>query len=127
VHPAFEDALYFIWEEGKVPLNLDPYKANLNDPLERKKLAEVLAQGMDQPVGYVIPLEWNHWTNRWISCKWHVRSERLILIPGNSPVGLRLPLKSILYVQPHKEQRKVERSAFEELPALDDFHTTVQP
>jgi uncharacterized protein (DUF2126 family)/transglutaminase-like putative cysteine protease len=126
VQPAFEDAFYFIWEEGKVPLNLDPYKANLRDPLERKKLAEVLAHGMDQPIGYVIPLEWNYWTNRWISSKWKFRNERLILIPGNSPAGLRLPLKSILYVQPYKEQRKVERSAFAELPALDDFHTTAQ-
>ena len=126
VHPAFEDAFYFIWEEGKVPLNLDPYKANLRDPLERKKLAEILAHGMDQPIGYVIPLEWNYWTNRWISSKWKFRNERLILIPGNSPAGLRLPLKSILYVQPHKEQRKVERSASEVLPALDDFHITAQ-
>ena len=126
VHPAFEDAFYFIWEEGKVPLNLDPYKANLRDSLERKKLAEVLAHGMNQPIGYVIPLEWNYWTNRWISSKWKFRNERLILIPGNSPAGLRLPLKSILYVQPHKEQRKVERSASEVLPALDDFHITAQ-
>ena len=126
VHPAFEDAFYFLWEEGKVPLNLDPYKANLRDPLERQKLAEILAHGMNQPVGYVIPLEWNHWTSRWISSKWKFRNERLILIPGNSPAGLRLPLKSILYVQPHKEQRKVERSASEVLPALDDFHIAAQ-
>jgi uncharacterized protein (DUF2126 family)/transglutaminase-like putative cysteine protease len=126
IHPAFEDALYFIWEEGKVPLNLDPYKANLKDPLERKKLAEILAVGMDKPVGYVIPLEWNHWANEWISCKWNFRNERLILIPGNSSMGLRLPIKSLMYVHPHKEQRKVDRSPFEELSALGDFHAIAQ-
>ncbi|HEX6227114.1 MAG TPA: transglutaminase family protein, partial [Chryseolinea sp.] len=126
VHPAFEDALYFLWEEGKVPANLDPYKVNLQDSLERKKLAEILAHGLDKPVAFVIPLEWNHWSNRWISCRWNFRNDRLILIPGNSPAGLRLPLKSLLYVPPHKQQRKVERSTFEELPVLADFHATVQ-
>lgn len=124
VHPAFEDAFYFLWEEGKVPLNLDPYKANLADALERKKLAEILNRGMDKPVGYVIPIEWNYWTNRWISCQWNFRREQLVLIPGNSAIGLRLPLKSLLYIHPQREQRKVERSTFDELPALEDYHAT---
>ncbi len=33
MHAAYEDAFFFLWEEKKVPANLDPYKANLNDPL----------------------------------------------------------------------------------------------
>jgi len=60
IHPAMEDAFYFLWEENKVPVNIDPYKANLNDPLERQKLAELLVNGLGSPVGYVIPMEWNH-------------------------------------------------------------------
>jgi len=73
VHPTKEDAFYFLWEENKVPVNIDPYKANLNDPLERKKLAELLTKGLGEDVGYVIPMEWNHWNNRWISCQWPFR------------------------------------------------------
>ncbi len=126
VHPAKEDAFYFLWEENKVPINIDPYKANLSDPLERQKLAELLVKGLGSPVGYVIPLEWNHWSDRWISCSWPFRNNQLILIPGNSAIGLRLPLKSLAYISEPKTQRQVERSPFEELPALGNFQNTVQ-
>ncbi len=125
VHPAMEDVFYFLWEESKVPVNVDPYKANLNDPLERQKLAELLTKGLGNPVGFVIPMEWNHWNNRWISCAWPFRNNQLILIPGNSPIGFRLPLKSLAYISETKEQRKVERSTFESLPALENFQTKV--
>lgn len=121
IHPAKEDVFYFLWEENKVPVNIDPYKANLDDSLERKKLAELLMKGLGKDVGYVIPLEWNHWNNRWISCAWPFRNNQLVLIPGNSPIGLRLPLKSLAYTSETKTQRTVERSTFEALPVLDDF------
>ncbi len=123
IHPAREDAFYFLWEENKVPVNIDPYKANLNDPLERQKLAELLMKGLGDPVGYVIPMEWNHWNSRWISCQWPFRNNHLVLIPGNSPMGLRLPLKSLAYLSETKMQRKVERSPFEPLQALGDYQT----
>lgn len=126
IHPAVEDAFFFLWEEGKTPVNLDPYKANLDDPLERKKLTELLAHGLGNAVGYVIPLEWNFWSNRWLSCKWNFRNDRLILIPGNSPIGYRLPIKSLPFISPLKAQRPVERSTFEELPDLDDYSHRVQ-
>ena len=122
IHPAVEDAFYFLWEENKVPVNLDPYQANLSDPLERQKLAALLSTGLGNPVGFVIPLEWNHWSNRWISCQWPFRNNRLVLIPGNSAIGLRLPLKSLAYIHETKTQRTVERSTFEELPPLENFH-----
>jgi len=126
VHPALEDAFYFLWEESKVPANLDPYKSNLDDSLERKKLAEILSNGMSTLVGFVIPLEWNFWNNRWLSCKWEFRHDRLVLIPGNSPIGYRLPLESLPFISKAKIQKPVERSTFEELPALENFHATVE-
>lgn len=47
------------------------------------------------------------------------------LVPGNSPIGLRFPLKSLTYISEAKGQRKVERSSFEPLPALENFQTKV--
>jgi uncharacterized protein (DUF2126 family) len=126
IHPALEDAFFFLWEESKIPTNIDPYNADLKDPLERKRLAELLANDLGSPVGFVIPIEWNFWTNRWLSCKWEFRNDRLILIPGNSPIGLRLPLKSLPYTNPAKTQRPVERSTFDELPALGIYHGSVE-
>jgi uncharacterized protein (DUF2126 family)/transglutaminase-like putative cysteine protease len=125
IHPALEDAFFFLWEETKVPANIDPYKYDLKDPLERQRLAELLAQDLGNPVGYVIPMEWNFWNNRWLSCKWQLRNDHLILIPGNSPVGLRLPLKSLPYVSPSRMPKEVDRSTFDVLPALEDYHQTV--
>jgi len=126
IHPAHEDVFFFLWEEAKLPVNVDPYQANLDDPLERKKLAELLGYGLATPAGYVIPIEWNFWTNRWLSGKWVLKNDRLVLIPGNSPLGLRLPLKSLAVMAPHQLQKPVERSPFEVLPRMQDFHEEAQ-
>jgi uncharacterized protein (DUF2126 family)/transglutaminase-like putative cysteine protease len=126
IHPAHEDVFFFLWEEAKLPVNVDPYQANLDDPLERKKLAELLGNGLATPAGYVIPVEWNFWTNRWLSGKWALKNDRLVLIPGNSPLGLRLPLKSLAVMAPHQLQKPVERSPFEVLPRMQDFHEEAQ-
>jgi len=126
LQPALEDAFYFLWEESRVPANIDPYKSDLNDSLERKRLAQLLNNGMATPVGYVLPIEWNHWNNRWISCKWEFRNDRLMLMPGNSPIGLRLPLKSLPYTSPSRTPREVERSPFEREVVLEQTHEKVQ-
>jgi uncharacterized protein (DUF2126 family)/transglutaminase-like putative cysteine protease len=123
--PAYEDIIYFLWEEGRLPVNLDPLKYNLKDPLERKRLMELLTDGLDKPVGFVLPLEWNYWNNRWLSCAWELRRQHLFLIPGNSPIGLRLPLDSLPYMSLNKRE-KVERSPFEDLPDLEDYHSKVK-
>src|SRR5689334_80378 len=71
-------------------------------------------------------MEWNFWNNRWLSCKWEFRHDRLVLLPGNSSIGYRLPLKSLPYVSPSKVQKPVERSTFEDLPALEEYHEKVE-
>jgi uncharacterized protein (DUF2126 family) len=122
--PAFEDIFYFLWEEEKLPLNIDPLQYNLKDPLERKKLAELLNRDPNSPVGFVLPLAWNYWDNRWLSSPWQLRRKHLFLIPGNSPVGLRLPLNSLPLSTNQREP--VERSPFEEVTALEDYHAKVR-
>lgn len=125
VSAAYEDVFYYLWAEGKLPVNVDPLKANLKDALERRTLAQLLNQGPGDPVGYVLPLQWNYRNNKWISCKWVFNREQLYLIPGNSPIGLRLPLDSLPVTSKAKMQQPIERSLFEELPALELFHDTV--
>ena len=79
VSPAYEDVFYFLWTEGKNPVNIDPLKSNLKDPFERRTLAQLLNQGLGDPVGYVLPLRWNYWNNKWLSCKWIFNREYLFL------------------------------------------------
>ena len=118
IEPAYEDPFYFIWEEARTPVNVDPLKVDLKQPLERQKLAEMLSLGLNQPVGFVIPIRWDMWANGWQSCKWNFRRNNLFLVPGNSPVGLRLPLDSIEYFDPEKQENLPERSLFEDLGPL---------
>jgi uncharacterized protein (DUF2126 family) len=73
----------------------------------------------------VLPLQWNHWNDKWFSCKWVFNREYLFLIPGNSPIGLRLPLDSLPVLAKAKMPQQIERSLFEDLPALDFFHDTI--
>lgn len=125
ISPAYEDVFYFLWTEGKNPVNVDPLKSNLKDPLERRTLAQLLNQGLGDPVGYVLPIRWNYWDNQWITCKWQFKRDYLFLIPGNSPVGLRLPLESLPVLSKAKTPQKVERSLFEEVPMLQPYHETI--
>ena len=125
ISAAYEDVFYFLWTEGKNPVNIDPLKSNLKDPLERRTLAQLLNQGLGEPVGYVLPLQWDYWNNNWVSCKWVFNRDQLFLIPGNSPLGLRLPLESLPVVAKAKMPQKVERSLFEEVPLLEHFHETI--
>jgi len=70
--PAYEDVFYFLWEEGRLPVDVDPLKSDLKDPLERQRLSEILKTGMNTPVGFVLPL--NRYRTRWVSSQWEFRN-----------------------------------------------------
>jgi uncharacterized protein (DUF2126 family)/transglutaminase-like putative cysteine protease len=120
INPTYEDPFYFLWEESKTPINVDPLKVDLKSPLERQKLAELLNTGLNEPVGYVVPIKWDLEQSNWQSCKWSFRRQNLFLVPGNSPVGLRLPLDSVQYFDPAEQEELPERSLFADVDALPD-------
>jgi uncharacterized protein (DUF2126 family) len=102
VKPAYEDTWYYLWRERRLPVNVDPLDARLDDELERARLRRVFSQGLDAVVGYVLPLkrEWHVGMTgpQWMTGPWFVRDERLLLVPGDSPMGWRLPLDSLPWV-----------------------------
>jgi uncharacterized protein (DUF2126 family)/transglutaminase-like putative cysteine protease len=98
VFPAYEDAFYYLWRERQLPVNVDPHDSKLDDALERKRLAKVFGQGLDKVVGHVLPVS-RHSDGRWKSGSWYLRSERCYLVPGDSPLGYRLPLDSQPWVR----------------------------
>jgi uncharacterized protein (DUF2126 family)/transglutaminase-like putative cysteine protease len=95
--PGFEDGWYYLWKEGTLPPNVDVLDSKLKNPLERARLRRIFEQGLDHVVGYALPLSWDYTQQRWSSCRWQFRRGHLFLLPGDSPMGLRLPLDSLLY------------------------------
>jgi uncharacterized protein (DUF2126 family) len=91
---AFEDPWHFVVEESRLPIGVDPHRAGLRDPEARRQLARALDRGLDVAVGAVLPLA-PATSGGWVGGAWKLRRERLYLIPGDSPIGLRLPLDSI--------------------------------
>jgi len=95
--PAYEDAFYYTWKERRFPVNVTPEKSNLKDKLERDRIARIFQQGLNSVVGYSLPMK--RVNDGWISGAWFLRDDdTLWLIPGDSPMGLRLPLDSIPWV-----------------------------
>jgi len=75
-------------------------------------LLETLEQKFDIPVGFALPIEWDAIKGVWATSAWEFRRERLILIPGDSPLGLRLPLGDLPWYEEHEVIK--ERDPFEE-------------
>jgi uncharacterized protein (DUF2126 family)/transglutaminase-like putative cysteine protease len=103
VQPAYEDPAEWIIKEGSLPENVDPSNSKLKDPEERSRIARVFERGLTIPTGYLLPVQaWNARASgqRWVSEKWRTRRGRIFLVPGDSPIGFRLPLGTLPYVPP---------------------------
>tara|TARA_R110000868_G_scaffold121034_3_gene321215 strand:- start:128867 stop:132196 length:3330 start_codon:yes stop_codon:yes gene_type:complete len=117
--PAFEDAFYFLWEEGRLPIDIDPQDYSKNDTNLRRKLGEVLEQGIGKSVGHVYPLAKKD--VQWITNPWEFRGKHLYLTPGNSPIGLRLPLGSLPKEPEVPSEPTAEPELFETKPDLAPY------
>lgn len=117
--PAFEDAFYFLWEEGKLPVDVNPLEYNDKDTALRRKLGEILDRGIGEKVGHVLPLAKKE--NTWITNKWELRTGHLFLTPGNSPIGLRLPLESLPKEPEVPSEPTNDPDLFKEQPPLPKY------
>jgi uncharacterized protein (DUF2126 family)/transglutaminase-like putative cysteine protease len=91
--PAYEDPWRFLQEEARLPADVDPLTADLKDSEERRRLARVLDRGLGAVVGWALPLR--RTSGEWETEQWALRRGHLFLVPGDSPIGLRLPLASL--------------------------------
>ncbi|MEO1470503.1 MAG: transglutaminase family protein, partial [Pseudomonadota bacterium] len=106
--PAYEDPAYYMFLEGRLPENLKPAENNLDDPLERRQMAQAFDRGLGRPTCIVLPcqLAQSRATARrgprrlyrWDTERWRTRRGQLFLAPGDASGGYRLPLTSLPYL-----------------------------
>ena len=144
--PAYEDVLRHARIEEALPVNLDPLTADLSDPAERQRLARLLGRGLGRVTGHVLPIKPAEPLTaaqlqedpaaaaialaaaplaapgqmRWRTSKWPLRREHLYLVPGDSPLGLRLPLDTLPWVLPEEVEPAFAVDPFEAVVALCD-------
>ncbi|TWA70542.1 uncharacterized protein (DUF2126 family) [Azospirillum baldaniorum] len=117
---AYEDPWHYLRRESLLPVNVDPLDSKLEDKEERARLAHVFTRGLNEPVGFALPIN-RKMTQQgpvWLSSAWPLRQERLLLMPGDSPVGYRLPLGSLPWVAPQDYPYSWETDPFEERAPL---------
>jgi len=100
VIPACEDGTQFRAEERRLPINVEATDDLIEGDENRDRLRRIFRRGLTAVAGYVLPIECEDDTGgpRWRSSRWHLRSRDLELIPGDSPIGLRLPIASLPWV-----------------------------
>jgi uncharacterized protein (DUF2126 family) len=94
---AYEDPLAYVIKERDLPINLDPRDNKLENPEERERLRRVFERGIGKPAGFVVPIQRGQGKNgpEWQTGIWMLRARHLFLLPGDSPIGFRLPLQSL--------------------------------
>lgn len=73
-----------------------------------------------EPAAHVLPLHRELDGSGWASADWRLRRGRVVLLPGTSPAGLRLPLDGLSWVAPDATEEDDPQAAKAPLRARND-------
>jgi uncharacterized protein (DUF2126 family)/transglutaminase-like putative cysteine protease len=128
--PTYEDPLDRLVAEALLPdgsppeHDVDPTDPELADARKRARLLAELDANKGDPVGWTLfvhPVSGAVGERtRWGTTAWALRRGHLMLRPGDSPLGLRLPLSSLNWSTPPPT---FERSTFEQREPLPPLPT----
>lgn len=103
VRPAFEDPLARLAAKVRLPQG-DAVEAGDDladdDAAARAALLAHLDETTTEPAAFVLPLHRRDDGIGWASANWRLRRGRIVLLEGDSPAGLRLPLNSVSWKPP---------------------------
>src|SRR4029453_2986289 len=97
LQPAFEDPLARLVTEVSQPAG--PRPAFDPEPPDPQLVGELDASEIE-PVAWVLPLVPAWFGEGWASPAWRTRRGRLVLRPGDSAAGSRLPLDALSWIDP---------------------------
>ncbi len=100
--PLWSDPLPRIAQEARLPAG-DPPALDPDAPGDAGTRATLVAEldaDAGDPVAWALPLHRTEDGTGWATTAWTTRRGRVVLSPGTSPAGLRLPLDSIAWTPP---------------------------
>ncbi|HVQ85562.1 MAG TPA: transglutaminase family protein, partial [Mycobacterium sp.] len=122
VRPAYEDPLARLAAKVRkpegAPVQSDDDLTD-DDAGGRAELLARLDESTTAPAAFVLPLHRRDDDLGWASADWRLRRGRIVLLEGDSPAGLRLPLSSISWKPP--------RATFDADPSAVDRDQPAEP
>ncbi|MBB5056251.1 uncharacterized protein (DUF2126 family) [Granulicella aggregans] len=123
--PIWENGNLIAWEDDVTSFGIDDSRRFLEAlshrlQVTRQSILPAFEPGQaDEPTGYILPLRRRQPEGRlaWSSQLWFERPERLILFPGDSPIGYRITADLVPFVAPDELTYETE-----ELPASPARH-----
>ncbi|MEW5813363.1 MAG: transglutaminase family protein [Actinomycetota bacterium] len=103
VRPAYEDPLSRLAAAVRRPAGqpvADSEDLTADSVWARAQLLAKLDEAVTDPAAFVLPLHRRDDDAGWASADWTLRRGRIVLLEGDSPAGLRLPLDSISWRPP---------------------------
>jgi uncharacterized protein (DUF2126 family) len=116
VTAAYEDRFHGEWSENRLPVNAPEPKPA--DPHTERGAREVQTQ---HPVGYFLPLARDETGTQWQTDRWSLRRAHCYLLPGDSPMGMRLPLDSLPRATPDETLLLQPSDPTQQFPALPKY------
>ena len=115
---AFEDPLELIRRQN----NQEPaHTLNAAGDGTIESLAEAIDDTALSPCGLILPLHWDFSHHSWHSPLWKFRRNKLFLTYGDTAIGYRLPLDTLIKHRPNSVEWPPERSPLESLSALPTY------
>jgi uncharacterized protein (DUF2126 family)/transglutaminase-like putative cysteine protease len=130
--PAYEDVYYYLWREHRLPPNVDVLDSRIDDKGERARLAKVFGGGVGKVVGHLLPLSARGdgetgGAVAWQSGPWQVRTDQIFLLPGDSPMGFRLPIDGLPWEAEAQRARIYELDPLAARPPLTILPAGIRP
>ncbi|WP_375433546.1 DUF2126 domain-containing protein [uncultured Friedmanniella sp.] len=120
--PTYEDPLATLVAEVRQPVGPKPGSdPETPDPESGDPaLVTALDAAETTPTAWVLPLVPSWFGDVWASARWRTRRGRIVLVPGDSPAGMRLPLSSVSWVDPDYAGEEAYDTADAALPDPDE-------
>ncbi len=114
IYPAYEDIHYHLWREHRLPANVLAEDAKLRIRWSVRGWRACSATVSALLSVRVLPLRRavHDDVRIWQSGKWFFRGDALFLLPGDSPIGYRLPLDSLPWADPEAIEHEIEPDPF---------------